>query len=389
LAAPATFYAIQGGNDIYWRIEAPAKAIGAKECVIPEEGGYYSVFFPNQDTAFRWSMRFRLADGSTVQTDTLEEYQDFLAVCPRINESDGVYPDHEGTAIWTRPDLARASHAKAMRKHGVRCVAEVDDNYLCDPKHNIFLRASGFGAEGRWEHIRATCSMDAVIFSTDYLRDHYHRAIRKEIGKRLPEFHVCRNNIDEADWPERVERDGPVRVGWMGSPSHVWDVDLAWPALLHAKNLGAETWMVGYDPTDTEGDLAPRSADKVAQWRKVGFKHVPWQTPERYQRIPLPLDIGLCPLLSNEFTLGKSDVKAIEYGISGAAVVAQNNAVYNRTLIHGETALLAGSPQQFLDYTELLIRDDALRERLVANLRQYIREERGVKQLREEWTAAL
>jgi hypothetical protein len=38
---------------------------------------------------------------------------------------------------------------------------------------------------------------------------------------------------------------------------------------------------------------------------------------------------------------------------------------------------------------ERLIRDDNLRERLVANAQQYVREERGGKQLRDEWTEAI
>jgi glycosyltransferase involved in cell wall biosynthesis len=87
--------------------------------------------------------------------------------------------------------------------------------------------------------------------------------------------------------------------------------------------------------------------------------------------------------------LGKSDVKAVEYAISGAAVVAQNNEVYNRTWVHGETALLVGSPQEMLQAVDLLVRDENLRLRLIENARQYVREERGLKQLQDEWGAAV
>ena len=63
--------------------------------------------------------------------------------------------------------------------------------------------------------------------------------------------------------------------------------------------------------------------------------------------------------------------------------------VYNKTLIHGETALLAGGPQEMLEMTELLMKDENLRLRLVANLQQYIREERCEKQMKEEWLSAI
>ena len=311
------------------------------------------------------------------------------------------FPLHEGTAVWTRPDLAMATLAKAMReKLGWRTVSEIDDNYLCDPRLNVFLRGNRFDKKGQIDHLKASASHNAMVFSTGWLRDRYARVLRKEMGFRrntLPELHVCRNNVDEADWPKRVDRDGPVRVGWMGSPSHVWDVGLAWPALMHARNLGCETWMVGYDPTNPWGSMgkdipeqmSPEAKRKIGQWRKVGFRHIPWVKPGRYHRFPLPFDIGLAPLQNNDFTNGKSDVKAIEYAIAGAAPILWNTPVYNATWRHGETCLLVGSPQEAIHAVELLARDENLRERIVAAAQQYVREERGLAQMRDEWTAAI
>jgi hypothetical protein len=42
-----------------------------------------------------------------------------------------------------------------------------------------------------------------------------------------------------------------------------------------------------------------------------------------------------------------------------------------------------------LKAVQLLMKNENLRQRLVKNLQQYIREERGEKQLREEWTHAV
>jgi glycosyltransferase involved in cell wall biosynthesis len=212
-------------------------------------------------------------------------------------------------------------------------------------------------------------------------------------------MYVCRNNVDERDWPRLIERDGPIRVGWMGSPSHIWDVDIAWNALRWAKENGAETWMIGLDPIRAMQDRTmkinneytfTKSAKKyIAGWKRVGYKYVAWRQPEQYERLALPLDIGLCPLVTNAHTLGKSDCKFLEYTISGAATVAQNNLVYNRTIKHGETGLLAGSPHEFIDCVARLMKDEKLRLELVANAQQYVRENRGVKQMKQEWMAAI
>lgn len=361
--ASSTFYAIVGNSDYYWRTLAPARAVDGNACLIPEAGGFYAVTQPNDDTEFRWDQ-----DEQGLTT----------------------YPDHEGAAVWIRPDLARASHAKAMRQlHGVRTIAETDDNYLADNKFNIYMRENGFGAQEQLDHMKSVASMDAVVFSTEWLRNFYYKRLGKEFGKpRLPPSFVCRNHVFADDWPLLEDYDGPVRVGWMGSPSHVWDVNLAWPALLYAKQNGAKTVMVGYDPA--EGNIThPKAKANVGQWRKVDYEYVPWRKLDGTSRMRLPIDIGLCPLLANEFTLGKSDIKAIEYAISGAAVIAQNIPVFNRTWKHKETALLVGSPSEMIDAVKLLMRDRKLREELVANGQQYVRECRNETHLREEWMSAL
>lgn len=359
----ATFYAITGNSDYSWRVHSPARAVNAKTCLIPEQGGYYAVTQPNEDTEFRWS----------------QDERGFTS-----------YPDHEGVAVWIRPDLARASHAKAMRElFDIKTIAETDDNYLADRKHNIYMRENGFGQKERLEHMKSVASMNAIVFSTEWLRDFYYRELVGEFGKkRLPPMFVCRNHVFHDDWPEVEEYDGPVRVGWMGSPSHVWDVNLAWPALLYAKQNGAKTVMMGYDPA--EGDIThPKAKLNVGQWKKVDYDYIPWAKMEGTKRLSLPVDIGLCPLLANEFTLGKSDIKAIEYVISGAAVVAQNIPVFNKHWKHGETALLVGSPSEMIDAVALLMKDHKLRAELVANGQQYVRECRNETHLREEWMAAL
>lgn len=399
---------MHGFNDIYWRCEAPARAIGGKTLLVNEDDVTESLVYPNDSTPFRWHLHLDTEDGRLV-CKSREEWERLCTDRTRFTNIQATYPDVEGTAIWTRPCLVRATSARQMQEHGVRTISEVDDNYIANPRFSIALRLQGWDEEGIDLHMKATCSMDAIVFSTELLRDMYAFEMRrrwktwfarepKARWPKYPELHVCRNNVDDRDWPEIVERDGPIRVGWMGSHSHIWDVDLAWPALMYASQNGAETWMIGLDPTgDEEPEITiddrpmrtARSLEKQNAWRRVGFKHIKWRQPKQYERLALPLDIGLCPLLTNKQTLGKSDVKFLEYAISGAAVVAQNNAVYNKTIVHGETGLLVGGPSEMIDAVALLMKNEKLRQELVANAQQYVREERGLKQMRTEWTAAI
>jgi len=367
VSAPATFYAIQGGNDNFWRVEGPAEAIGARLCIVPESEAQED-FGSHGGHTFRW----------TIPDD------------PEAPPAE--YPDNEGAAIWIRPDPLRAAHIEAMKAQGILTLSEVDDNYIADPNKNIFTRAHNFTAEIHLQHLASMASTDRIVFSTEWLRDHYMKALRKIWPKnQLPEPFVCHNNIDQAKWPEPVPGEGPVRVTWMGSPMHVWDVDIAWAAMLHAKrNLGCETWLIGYNPMQPDPPpTIEKGIEKMHQWQKVGARTIPWIEPKEYHRAGIPADIGLCPLLRNYHTLGKSDVKFIEYTINGAAVVASNSEVYNRTIIHGETGLLAGSDREFLYFVEELVKKPKLRRMLVENAQQYVREERGLKQLQAEWGEAV
>lgn len=137
---------------------------------------------------------------------------------------------------------------------------------------------------------------------------------------------------------------------------------------------------MGLDPAESD----PEWAEFLGE-----YTHLPWAEPRLYHKRHIPFDIGLAPLLTNRHTLGKSDVKALEYAMSGVAAVLQNNAVYNREWVHNETALLAGSPDEMAHATAALIRDARLRRELVSAARSYVREERTIEQNLYEWRDAI
>lgn len=406
--APATFINVRGQNDGYWRCEAPARAVGARTELITQDEMNDVLMYPHDTEPFRWHIHVETQDGPQV----IRHKRDWQVLCNehkrlRLNSFWIELPDLEGAAVWIRPCTVRMQMAAQMQEHGHRTIAEWDDNYISNPKHSAHLRDIGWDETSVDEHLKTTCFMDAVVFSTEHLRDVYDFEIRRRWRKWFPgperppkpELYVCGNHVDERDWPEVIERDGPIRVGWMGSASHIHDVDLIWGAMMYATQNGAETWMIGYNPaSDPEkfaikvngrAQLSEREWERMMQWAKVGAKGVEWRDLAPYERFALPLDIGLCPLLTNEMTLGKSDVKFIEYTISGAATIAMNNLVYNRTIIHGETGLLVGSDVEMVAAVKLLMGNEKLRLELVANAQQYVREERGGKQMRDEWMEAI
>lgn len=356
---PATFYVVRGSADIRWRVELPVRHLKAKLVSMNEKTAKKELLAPHDEGKFPW----------------------------RLTEEGAEYPGQEGkVAVWTRPDTGRGTHAAAMSLNGVRTLAELDDNYLSKPIFNIFMRMHEYDAEGRADHMRSLTAFDGIIFSTAWLRDEYHKAMRKELGKRaVPELFVCRNHVDAGDWDSRIPvlppGDGRVRVGWMGSHQHLWDLRLAAPALRLAYDMGCEIVFIGLDPAMWD-----------PAWRQFipVYTHVPFVRPALYHKLKLNLDIGLIPLVQNNHTDGKSDVKFLEYAMSGVASVVQSAPIYNKTVINGETGVLASGPDDMAWKMHDLIKHTPTRQRMGKAARQWVLENRTMQvQGIEEWNAAL
>ncbi len=406
--AIASFYAAHRGNDVFWRIRGPAEAIGAQVSLVHGDDAEDAYLGPNTHTLFPWRFRGTMADGTKKVIRTRKAFDKLAKERAGFIELKAEFIGHQGAAVWIRPDIPRAAIGLAMQSQGIRTIAETDDNYFADTNMNLFLRANLKDDEEikrfREETARAMFSMDANVFSTKILRDRYFREYKKRFGKKKPpQDFVCRNHIAASQWPERIERDGPVRVGFMGSASHVWDVNLAYPAVKAARDLGCETHFYGYNPgnpdagipdvIEVDGEIVEMRSEKSkknsALWNLAISKHTGWVESTEYHRAALALDIGLCPLIADDFCLSKSDVKMIEYTISGVAGVCMNNPVYNGDWKHEVNCLMANSPREMAEQTVRLIQDPKLRFELVTAAQEYVMNERGIKQMQDEWGDAI
>lgn len=393
----ATFYSVKGTNgDQTWRVESPARAIGAKVNYIPDghEGGS-ALYWPNKSSFFPWSLNLEFEDGSREIVQSREAWEALCEQRKVVTDRSVSYPNQEGdAAVFTRPLAFGASHVIGLKQEGVRVTCEVDDNYLAKHHLNYFMQKANqeLAAEGKkWEdyvddHARSICAGDGILVSTDHLRDVYWKELTARFGKKhLPEIHVCRNFVDEQFVPKELvepREDGKLRIGYMGSDSHLWDIDLIYAACVEAFINGHEIVFIGIDPAN----INPKYRRSKNNWSAIDYTHIPWTN--NFRGVALPLDIGFAPLIVDEHTLCKSDIKALEYALSGAACIAQNCLVYNRTLAD-EQVLFAGGPTEYVHQMRRLIKDEELRRSLVEGTRQYIADERMLMDNADEWKAAV
>lgn len=222
------------------------------------------------------------------------------------------FPRQRGAAIWQYPGSGgRGLLMAEMQSQGIPVFVEVDDCYMMPPKHMPYARSDWAtridrGAKDAGQHSfeahRKLCEFaDGVICATEPLADMYSRL--------NDNVHVCPNSAELADWSPEWTHDGKVKVGYSGSDSHLYDVRLVDRALRWASDV-AEVWKIGLTRVNW---VFPH---QIAPWA---------DSLEQYRRNLKVLDVGLCPLKSSTWADCKSDIKAIEYTLSGALPIVQHD----------------------------------------------------------------
>jgi glycosyltransferase involved in cell wall biosynthesis len=248
---------------------------------------------------------------------------------------------------WTsdRRAIARSWVLERARRTGRRVFYECDDD-LFTPFSEAHQRARipvpGAGPARTDAQLRAESEaarwmverVDGVTVSTQYLASLVRRFTTAPVE-------VVPNAID-AEWFAERQRGVPrpvpgPTIGWAGGNRPDADLEamaVAWGRI--ARRFPAVTFrVIGHQP--------PALAAHVPEARLVRTE---WLPPEDYPRGLVGLDIGCCPLAEAPFNRAKSAIKAWEYALAGAAVVA-SPTVYGRVLRHGQTGHLASTANEW------------------------------------------
>lgn len=230
-----------------------------------------------------------------------------------------VFPNQEGdTAVWQYPgNTTGAVLMAAMQEANIKVLIEIDDNYLLPAP-----QVPDWKSEWRWKmvkgedwfskevHKKIVPWVDGVICSTPRLAQAY-----REGNKNV---FVCPNSVDAVDWDDPVKKDdGVLRIGYAASHSHWNDAKLVYRALdWAARQPDVEVWLLGLNPWENH-ELNNH------------LHHVPWTHDlAEYRKNLQILDLGVCPLKVSAWHDCKSDVKAMEYGMAGAASIVQRSEPY-------------------------------------------------------------
>jgi glycosyltransferase involved in cell wall biosynthesis len=164
--------------------------------------------------------------------------------------------------------------------------------------------------------------------------------------------------VDTDHFRPRLERgEGPLTVGWIGSPSTWRYVEPLLPALLPAMaRLGARFRVVGAGP-------AARGIE--------GIDAIEWDEACEVADLQA-MDVGLMPVPDQPWARGKCGYKLIQYMACGLPGIASPVGVNSVIVDHGVDGLLAHTQADWVGALEQLARDPDLRARMGAKGRDKV-----------------
>jgi hypothetical protein len=258
----------------------------------------------------------------------------------------------EGLGIWRR-----------WATPTCRTVYENDDDIWNITHENAgAYKSYEMGGETR-EAVLRYCSTASLITTTSPHLGDWHRELT---GGRVPVV-VLPNYVPEYVLGMRHDdREGRLRLGWMGGGSHARDITMA---------TGAVSRFARRFP---QWDLYLSGVDYRSKFKCPADRmfHVPWihvcDYPEVFYRA-IDFDIGICPLLDTQFSRSKSWIKPLEYMARGIPVVASDVEPYRRFIEHGVDGFLVRHEHEWLSALSTLAADEDLRLRMGAAAKEKAR----------------
>jgi len=169
--------------------------------------------------------------------------------------------------------------------------------------------------------------------------------------------------------PEKpLKKNGELVIGWGGSHGHMEDMaEIARPLI---------NWIISRPNVSLHlmcSEPIWKLFDSLPQQKKK------WTLPgslDDYYDFLKSLDIGIAPLKDFAFNRSRSDIKFLEYAISGIVPVMAHLEPYIESVKAGKTGFLFKNTSELIVTLNLLAEDPSLAQNIAKEARQYVIRER-------------
>ena len=249
-------------------------------------------------------------------------------------------------------DGQTASNILATAKHFKRkVILDLDDDYFHIRKDTPAYKDYESSKDGKYVTTAFLELADGIIVSTDPLKKLYEKYNKN--------IHVLPNCNDVKEWPERKQwDDGKIRIGFAGGVEHNNDLDLLCEPIgkILNKYENVTFEVIGAVGAEKARDMGARML-KFANHKILDRFRITGGT-QAWLGYPELLaaqgwDIGLAPLVDDEFNRSKSHIKWMEYSSVGAATIASPVYPFKEpingvnVIEHGVTGLFASTADEW------------------------------------------
>ena len=332
---------------------------------LPAGSGYVRVVIPYQTVAVRKHWRVRLEHD-----------------LPMPGSGDAVLIQRDAAAFSL--EQLRTWHT-AWRQSSGKLVYEIDDDLLDGNgmKHRGY-KGDTYALKEKVQFL--AMAADVVTASTEELA--------KKLRQLNPHVQVISNCLDSDLWQLDKARahhsgsfwrdpNGPIRIGYIGTPTHDADLDLIAPAMHMIQKKYADR--VEIEVIGGFQHRSPTFGKRVGLPKKTDYSNFVKWLQERVH-----WDIGIIPLVDDEFNRSKSYLKFLEYAALDMAIVVSNTESYSSIIENGTNCLTVGeNSQEWIDKISTLVDDGMMRKRIASNARLQLQKDHTLHNITEKIISAL
>lgn len=303
--------------------------------------GYDIDLSPFMDMAM-WNVVYTSGNYAAKAMGTLRGHMRRLRDLFRIRRYDVVY-----VFMWVTP-FGTSVLERLVRRLSTRLVFDVEDNVILDAgdagsQEVVNPIARLLRGPGKALYLIRTA--DHVITSSPFLND----TCLAFNDKKACTYITSSVDTDRFQPATPYSNERPITIGWTGTFSSKVYLDLLREVFRKlAERVDFRLKVIGNFDYELQG---------------VKLDVVRW-TADREVEDLQTFDIGVYPLPIDDWVLGKSGLKAIQYMAFALPAVATRVGTTPRIIRDGENGLLVETEQEWIDALERLVRDPELRRRL-------------------------
>ncbi len=207
------------------------------------------------------------------------------------------------------------------KKHGRPTITEISDDFMNFPSTTQLYH---FYSEATNQNKlkKGMQYADGVQFSSPFLE--------KKYSSHNDNHHVFMNQLWEVNLPDKKTKQDPLHLGWVGSGGHVLDAEELVSFLIQCSALENFTFSV----------MTTSTIAAIFKNAGIDVHHQPTGDFNEYLSFISSLDVGMAHVLEEDFALGRSDGKYLEYITQGVVSVCSKRGTFEHTIRNEENGFV-------------------------------------------------